>query len=155
MSLSITRRRISLSSWKNKYFFTFSISVGQCCVSLENFCPPRHEPLHQQKKKNSFPLILEEATLFFFFYVCRTVWFSIRKSLPAQTRTSSSWDEEEFFSFLLGKRNNFYFLYFCRTVWCLIRKPLPTQTQSSASREEKLFPFLLGRRNIILHFLCL
>ena len=31
------------------------MSVGQSGVSLENLCPPRHKPLHQQKKKKCFP----------------------------------------------------------------------------------------------------
>ena len=113
-SLFISRRRriLFLSLWKKKCYSAFSMHVGQCGVPLENLCPPRHEPLHKQKKKNSFPLSLEEEILFCFFYACRTVWCSIRKPLPTQTRASSSVEEEEFFSFLFGRRNNIL-LFLC------------------------------------------
>ena len=39
---------------KKKCFPSFSMSVGECGVSLENHCPPRQEPVHKQKKKNCF-----------------------------------------------------------------------------------------------------
>ena len=103
-SLFISKRRILfLSPWKKKSFFTVSIFVEQCGVSLRNLCPPRHEPLHQEKK-NFFPFSSEEEILFYFFFVCRKLWWLIRKLLPTQTWASSS-VEEEFF----------------------IRKSLPTQ----------------------------
>ena len=35
---------------KKKCFPSFSMSVGECGVSLENHCPPRQEPVHKQKK---------------------------------------------------------------------------------------------------------
>ena len=111
-SLFISRRRkiLFLSLWKKKFYSAFSMNVGQCGVPLENLCPPRHKPLHQQKKKNSFPFSLEEEILFCFFYEFRTVWCSIRKPLPTQTRASLSVMKKNSFSF---RRRKIILLFLC------------------------------------------
>ena len=103
-------------------FFIYLLSKHRVLSILKTFANP----------DTRIPFSLEEEILFYFFYVCRTMW----KQLSYKNWTNSSYSSR-------------------RRRKILLLHPFKTQcVVSSSVEEEEFFSVSLGRKNIILLFLC-
>ena len=110
---------------KEEKFFIYLLSKHRVLSILKTFANP----------DTRIPFSLEEEILFYFFYVCRTMW----KQLSYKNWTNSSYSSR--------RRRKILLLHPFKTQCVVYFENLCTPRHKNS--------FLLGRRNIILLLLCL